>query len=799
MGHSSQFKVVLIQLGSPQSPKVSHVRTYLKNFLGDPRVVDINPWLWKIILNCFVLPFRPAKSAALYGRIWNGTEFPLVAYTEKLTEGLTPHLRQEQISVEHAFILGHPNIKEVVHNIEFQQFEKVLFVPLFPQNAESTTASVSDMITESLRERVVIPNYEYLSYFHSSKCFIDGFVRRIQETYQNLGEEKKHLPLVFSFHGIPLRRVLYKQDIYYQHCFETFLLVKKKLKELDANFKEEQFHLSFQSRFGSEQWLGPATDEYCVELAKKGLKEQVVTCPSFVADCLETTDEIGTELNAELAPLQAKAHLVPSLNDDPKWIEQFGQFLTTHLKKDHNQKKEQYYSLKDEKHMSAPEQKMQSPPLSAEAKQAIKIIFFTLFLDLVGFSIIFPMFPALAEHYLAVDSENFFLKMIFGVVQNILSFGEAGSSITPIVMFGGILGALYSFLQFAFAPFWGALSDRIGRKPVLLISLTGLALSYLLWFFSGSFTLLIVARFVGGIMGGNISTATAVVADVTRPENRSKGMAFVGIAFALGFIIGPAMGGALSLIDLSAMYPSWVKWGVNPFSTPALLAFILSCFNIFYLLKKFKETLPPENRGKSENHRSINPLFLFRPLPFKGFNKTNIGHFLFLTAFSGMEFTLTFLAVERLAYTSMDNAYMFIFIGVILMLVQGGVVRRKAHSVGEKKMALMGLISLIPGLIILGFAHVGWMIYAGLFFLAIGSAMTIPCLTSLVSLYTPAQDQGKAIGIFRSLGALGRVIGPLVACVIYWRVGSGAPYFLGSAFLIIPILMVATLPAPDKQ
>lgn len=448
--------------------------------------------------------------------------------------------------------------------------------------------------------------------------------------------------------------------------------------------------------------------------------------------------------------------------------------------------------------MEMPKQKMESPPLSKEAKGTLKIVFLTLFLDLVGFSIIFPLFPALAKHYLLVDSDNFFLKLIFDTIKNFTSAGGA-SYFSSIVLFGGALGAIYSLLQFVAAPIWGTISDKIGRKPVLLVSVAGLALSYLLWFFSGSFTLLILARFIGGIMGGNISTATAVVADVTQKQNRAKGMAFIGIAFALGFIIGPALGGIFSMVDLSKMYPALASWGVNPFSTPALIAFFLSLFNVYYIWKKFKETLPPEKRGKSEGTRTINPLKLFKPLPYKGVNATNVGHFLFLMAFSGMEFTLTFLAVERFAYSPMDNAYMFIFIGVILALVQGGVVRRKAHQVGERKMAFWGLIFLIPGLISIGLAQSNYLLYLGLFFLSVGAAMAIPCLTTLVSLYSPSEVQGKSIGIFRSLGALGRVLGPIIASLLYWRLGAEYPYFIGAGFLILPIIMVALLPKPEFE
>lgn len=436
--------------------------------------------------------------------------------------------------------------------------------------------------------------------------------------------------------------------------------------------------------------------------------------------------------------------------------------------------------------------KTQETKLSPTAVRPLKIVFFTLFLDLIGFAIIFPLFPAMAEYYLKVDSDNIFLRFIFDSIRYLTNVG--GSDVSGIVLFGAALGGLYSLLQFVAAPFWGSLSDRIGRRPVLLVSVFFLGLSYLLWVFAGSFTMLILARFVGGIMGGNISAATAVVADVTTKETRSRGMATIGIAFALGFIFGPVIGGVSSLYNPLISNPEWQAYGINPFSAPALVAFILAFINWLFIWRSFKETLPPEKRGNYKGERSSNIFKIFKPLPYAGVNLTNMGYFLFLMAFSGMEFTLTFLAVEKFSYSPMDNAYMFIFIGLIIAGVQGGFVRRRAGAIGEKRVAIMGLITIIPGLILIGLAQGSLVLYAGLFFLSAGSAMCIPCLTSLVSLYTPAQEQGKAVGIFRSLGALARVIGPVVAAILYWRLGSSWPYFIGAAFLIIPILMIGKLP-----
>ncbi|TNF31319.1 MAG: ferrochelatase, partial [Deltaproteobacteria bacterium] len=788
-------KVVLVQLGSPKSPAVSDVRKYLKEFLGDPRVVDINPLAWKLILNLFVLPFRPKRSAKAYSRIWEGDGFPLVRITKEFAVEVQKNLNSDEIEVESAFLLSEPRVSEIWDKWEKELDESenpardLLVIPMFPQYSESTIASGLDALGKEIEGRVRIPNLKVLTDFHKSKAFIDNSVRQIQNHLKEWKDEGKNIDdFVISFHGIPKRRVIYKKDRYYQDCYETFKLIKDRITEIDSS----RIHMTFQSRFGSEEWLTPYTDEFVTELVENGHKEVAVYCPSFVADCLETIDEIGDELQHEVKPIGGNIHFIPCLNIDKQWAKDFASFIDTQVKGSLDQKDEVEYRLEKKDYEEMEQPTMEQPPLSDHAKSSLKIVFLTLFLDLVGFSIIFPLFPALAKYYLEVDSQNTFLRFIFDSIHSLLEV-SGKNDMSSIVLFGGALGALYSFLQFLAAPLWGVISDRIGRKPVLIVSVTGLALSYLLWFFSGSFTLLILARFIGGIMGGNISTATAVVADVTQKENRAKGMAFIGIAFAFGFIFGPAIGGLLSMIDLTKMYPSLEAYGVNPFSMPAALSFVLAVFNVYWLATKFKETLPPERRGNTETDRSINPLVLFKPLPYQGVNLTNFGHFFFLMAFSGMEFTLTFLAVERLGYSSMDNAYMFIFIGFVIAMIQGGVVRRRARQVGEKKMAIMGLISIIPGLLLISNAGGSGQLYLGLFFLAVGSSMAIPCLTSLVSLYTPAEYQGKSIGIFRSLGALARVVGPIAASLVYWRMGSAYPYLIGSAFLILPIIMVGML------
>lgn len=792
-------KVVFVQLGSPKSPEIGDVRAFLKEFLNDPRVVDINPLLWKIILNFFVLPFRPKRSAKIYKRIWDGKSFPLITITESFTKKIRSFLNSPKIEVNHSFLLSEPRITNIWD--EWEQAPnpatKFKIIPLFPQYSESTNASVIDGLTHVTQKRVNIPDIEVVTNFHTTKAYIDNSARQINEYLKKFNESGVKIDrLLLTFHGIQKRRVVQKGDVYYRHCFETFHLLRDRITEIETS----KIKMTFQSRFGSEEWLTPYTEDTVIDLVKSGEKNLAVYSPSFVADCLETIDELGLELKETAHEHGGDIHFIPCLNDNDEWCKDFARYIENQCLEGQSVREKDFYTLdqsdyKEFESMCAQELKQKSTPLTKEAKSSISIVALTIFLDLVGFSIIFPLFPALAKHYLTVDADNVFLKAIFGSIQTITNYtADTTSVFSSVVLFGGMLGAIYSGLQFFAAPLWGAWSDKIGRKPVLVRSMAGMAVGYALWFFSGSFTLLIISRIIDGIMGGNISTATAVVADVTTKENRSKGMAIIGVAFALGFVVGPAFGGILSLIDLTKIFPESVGYGINPFSMPAAFAFFLSVFNTVWISTKFKESLPVEMRGQVTTERSANIFKLFKPLPYPGVNIVNLGYFLFLAAFSGMEFTLTFLAAERLNYTSMQNAYIFIYIGFIIAFVQGGVVRRKAATFGEKRMAILGMVLLIPGLLLIAAAYSSLMLYAGLFFLAIGSSMIMPCLTTLVTFYTPSEEQGKSVGIFRSMGALARVVGPILASIAYYKYGAWSPYVFGSIFLIVPILLLRELP-----
>ena len=428
-------------------------------------------------------------------------------------------------------------------------------------------------------------------------------------------------------------------------------------------------------------------------------------------------------------------------------------------------------------------------------RQTLGLVFLTVFLDVVGFSIIFPLFPQMLEHYLALEGD----ASLVGRLVASLSGLAGGDEWRVTVLFGGVLGATYSLLQFLFAPVWGGLSDRMGRRPTLLFTLAGTALSYVVWFFAGSFAVLLAARLLGGIMAGNISTASAVVSDVSSEEDRAKGMGLLGAGIGLGFVMGPALGGIFAQWDLAAGAPATGAFAMNPFSAPAAAALALALLNLVWALRRFPETLPEEQRGqRSEERRRLNPLSALKKIDVAGVKATNAAYFFYLVAFGAIEFTLTFLCVERLAFGTADNAKMFVFVGLMIALVQGGFVRRLVPRMGERKLSLFGLVLTAPGFVLIGTTTTTWQLYAGLTCMAIGSAFVMPCLSALVSRYAPREHQGLALGTIRSLGALSRAIGPFLGGLLYFQLGSAAPYWAGAAFLVLPLLLGLRLPEPTS-
>jgi MFS family permease len=241
-------------------------------------------------------------------------------------------------------------------------------------------------------------------------------------------------------------------------------------------------------------------------------------------------------------------------------------------------------------------------------------------------------------------------------------------------------------------------------------------------------------------------------------------------------------------------------FALNPFSGPALIAMVLAIINLVWVATKFKETLPSANRGNTPNTRSLNPFKRLSSLKFPGVVRINFIYLLYLVAFAAIEFTLTFLAKERFDFTHMQMAYMFVFVGFIIAIVQGGFVRRLAPKYGERLIARIGMLCTVPGFLLIGGASTVGGLYNGLAFMAIGSALVMPCLSALVSRYTPPDRQGLSLGVFRSMGSLSRAAGPVLGALVYWKFDSESAYRAGALLLLIPIYLAFKLPAaPEEQ
>jgi MFS family permease len=428
---------------------------------------------------------------------------------------------------------------------------------------------------------------------------------------------------------------------------------------------------------------------------------------------------------------------------------------------------------------------------------SLGVIFLTLYIDLVGFSIIFPLVPDILAYYLDRDGQGGLLGWLLQQTE-VLSTALGQNVNFAAVLLGGVLSSLYAFLQFVFAPYWGARSDRRGRRNVLLLTVTGTAASYLLWALSGSFWLFIASRLFGGLFAGNISVATAAVADVTSREERSRAMGLVGAAFGLGLVTGPGIGALTAQLNLLDHFPGLANWGVNPFTVPALLSLLMSVVNLVWIRARFRETLPPEKRSASAQPRLRHPLRAALSLSNPGVRRINLVAFSFALAFCAMEFSLTFLGAQRFGYTARENGILLAFLGVCSIFTQGFLVRRLLKRANETRVLSSGLLAAAAGLVVVGLAPTPLLLYVGLAILAVGSGLVNPSTSGLISLYSDPTEQGRVLGIFRALGSLARALTPVLAGVVFWMAGGAVVFLLAAAIAIGAWFAAMRLPTPSR-
>ncbi|MCP5501135.1 MAG: MFS transporter [Leptospiraceae bacterium] len=404
---------------------------------------------------------------------------------------------------------------------------------------------------------------------------------------------------------------------------------------------------------------------------------------------------------------------------------------------------------------------------------------------MMGFSIIFPLFPRLLEHYLAKGKDSF-LESILNLARFL---GGDESNAYLIILFGGILGSIYSILQFFFSPIWGKVSDNIGRKPVLIATSLGNFLGYILWLYSGSFTIFVLSRVITGIMGGNISVASAAMADSTNESERARGMGMIGAGIGLGFVFGPPLSGLLSGLDLNQYFP----FGFTIFSASILLGVFIAFLNLLLIFFLFEETLTGLDVAPSRHGTGIHPVFGLSKSGVKELPLLSLIYFLFTFAFSGFEFCINFYLDGVYHFDPRQIGYTFVFIGIIIIFIQGGVIRRISGKISEKLISFFGAANLFLGLILIAFSKSIPISFLALSFISMGSAFLHPGLSSLASLFSSREEQGKNLGILRGFGALARALSPLCFSILYFRLQHQLTFIISAVIILGVILFIRIL------
>lgn len=388
-------------------------------------------------------------------------------------------------------------------------------------------------------------------------------------------------------------------------------------------------------------------------------------------------------------------------------------------------------------------------------KSALLILFVTVFLDLLGFGMVLPMLPFYAT-YVGADA--------FAV---------------------GALLSVYSLAQFVFSPIWGRLSDRVGRRPVLLISLVASGLGLIAFGLANTLIALFAARLFSGVASATIGTAQAYIADTTTPENRAKGMGLIGAAFGLGFVFGPALGGVLA-----------------PFGhgVPAYVAAGIALANAAFAYFKLPESLSAETRATLPK-RASKLAGLRAAWKQPGLAPLMAIYFLTIFAFATMEATFPLLTHQAFGFDEAQNGYVFAYLGVLIVILQGGLVGRLAKRFGERALVIAGAFCLAVALGGLPFAPSLAILLAVLVPLAVGNGLANPSLTALISRSAAASAQGEILGVGQSIASLGRILGPLWGGFAFAAFTAKISYLIAGALMLVTAgLAIAFVPrAPEAS
>ena len=316
--------VLIINLGTPDSTDWWDIRKYLKEFLSDRRVIEVNPIIWQIILNLFILTFRPSKTAHAYKQIWRteSNESPLLYFTKQQSQKLDKRIGNKNVLVDFAMRYGNPSIKSKLSMMKEKGCENIIVLPLYPQYAAATTATVCDEVYRSLMKMRWQPSLQIIPHYESDPLYIDALINSIEKKINEI-DWKPDL-IISSYHGIP-KNYFDKGDPYHCYCHKTTRLMKEK-------FNKVEIQTTFQSRFGPQEWLTPYTDKTLEKLPGEGVKNLLVITPGFASDCVETLEEINIQGRESFIEKGGENFdLIPCLNDNSEHIKLFEKLVSKYL------------------------------------------------------------------------------------------------------------------------------------------------------------------------------------------------------------------------------------------------------------------------------------------------------------------------------------------------------------------------------------------------------------------------------------------------------------------------------------
>jgi ferrochelatase len=327
-GPSPRRGVILCNLGTPDAPQTPELRRYLKEFLSDPRVVEVPRLLWWMILNLIILRIRPRRSARLYRSVWTEGGSPLLVYSQAQVDGVQKIIAKKygnEVPVVLGMRYGNPSIESAIQKLTEMNVRNITILPLYPQYSGATTGSTFDAVASTLTKLRWVPELHFISGYQQSKGYIDALCSSINKHIKAHGQPDK---LMFSYHGTP-ERYLKKGDPYHCYCHQTTRLVREKM-----GLDEDAVLTTFQSRFGREPWLQPYTDKTLEAFPDQGVKHIAVICPGFSSDCLETIEEINMEGRESFIEAGGEQfHYIPCLNDDPAHIKALAKIVDDQLKR----------------------------------------------------------------------------------------------------------------------------------------------------------------------------------------------------------------------------------------------------------------------------------------------------------------------------------------------------------------------------------------------------------------------------------------------------------------------------------